>query len=301
MEKKSFFGDNGLTSTSANHIANLAKEYVRNAQEKLSAVRFYSEKVGVLDGKNEILSKKGLTEEYTRVIPDIIDRIAECHSLIAFLREAIKEKERLALEAEHYTDKEAWDEIDMTKKAIKELIPDSPTYPTIDDIKAEWSIGEQEKYLTLEATAAAIGKQIHEDGCISNARIDLMKKLQDPVKLDLNGSDTIYHKYEATTSLEVVDEVYNSLQAKYRSVQAELNGMKKKLEDEVTKRTLAINEEHAIKMKEYDVAKGETDSMERQVLEKQALTRAKLLEEVKNLKIVIPKRLTNIYEILKNL
>ena len=30
----SFFGENGITAYSANHVANLAKEYVRSCQEK---------------------------------------------------------------------------------------------------------------------------------------------------------------------------------------------------------------------------------------------------------------------------
>jgi uncharacterized protein (DUF305 family) len=31
-----FFAENGLTSTSANHIANLAKEYVKAQEQELS-------------------------------------------------------------------------------------------------------------------------------------------------------------------------------------------------------------------------------------------------------------------------
>ena len=37
-----FFAENGLTSTSANHIANLAKEYVKAQEQELESVEFYN-------------------------------------------------------------------------------------------------------------------------------------------------------------------------------------------------------------------------------------------------------------------
>ena len=40
-----FFGNNGLTSTSANYIANKAKEYIKEIELRLSKLNFISEAV----------------------------------------------------------------------------------------------------------------------------------------------------------------------------------------------------------------------------------------------------------------
>ena len=40
MENKVFFGENGLTSTSANHVANLAKEFISSSEKYLNSISF---------------------------------------------------------------------------------------------------------------------------------------------------------------------------------------------------------------------------------------------------------------------
>ena len=55
-----FFGENGITSTSANHVANLAKEMVRSYQEKLAAVTFYDETIGLIGNREQTKIHSGL-------------------------------------------------------------------------------------------------------------------------------------------------------------------------------------------------------------------------------------------------
>ena len=42
---RNFFGTNGITATSANHIANMAKEYYENLETKLQSLCFYNTEI----------------------------------------------------------------------------------------------------------------------------------------------------------------------------------------------------------------------------------------------------------------
>lgn len=292
----SFFGDNGISSTSANHIANLAKEYTRKACENLAAIRFFNESIALISSADkEIVVSNGSTT--TDNIITSVNMIAEANSLIAFLREAIKEKERRFNEAKTYED-------DETLKAIwakyPDIRPSRKPYPTEDDIKQEWSVGEQEKYLSLEAEAAAIGKLIHQDGFLSNARISLLNKLNNPSRVELNGADTIIHKYTPSISYEEVDDLYDRYQKRFRATQAELNGMKKHIADEISKRTMEIDAEYDAAMREYENARTKRDIEIAQFERDLNAKRIELCKQVQELKIVIPNRLKAIYDYLNS-
>lgn len=92
--KKQFFGDKGLTSTSANHIANLAKEAYERLEAKLNTTSFIRETITVIGSTAETTVKLAQTGLITSA-PNILKEICEYKSLIAWLREAIIEKENL--------------------------------------------------------------------------------------------------------------------------------------------------------------------------------------------------------------
>lgn len=48
MENKVFFGESGLTSTSANHVANLAKEFISSNENYLNNISFINCKIGII-------------------------------------------------------------------------------------------------------------------------------------------------------------------------------------------------------------------------------------------------------------
>ena len=293
-----FFGENGITSTSANHVANLAKEAVRNIHEKLAATRFYSETVSLLTGGNEAVVRKGMNVDAVESLPDLVNQIAQANSLIAYLREAIKEKERRAKEVYDYEDVLGRTEIAVKMQTLRERKPVKSAYPTEEQVKMTWSIGEQEKYLSLEAEAAALGKFIHEDGHMSVARIDLMNKLSNPSRVDLNGSETVIHNYTPTVDIVTVDKVFNTLQVRYRTIQAELNGMKKRIQDTIDAEKLRIDNEYAYAKREYDRKEHELACELDHIQNQEEIHKSELLKEVQSLKIVIPNRLRGIYDAL---
>lgn len=98
-----YFGYAGMTSTSANHAANMAKESVRHLMDELAGVSFYSTKVGLLSGGDAKQSKVGNTPEQLANTDYKLNIIGEAHALIAWLREAIKARERLLAEVKDMT------------------------------------------------------------------------------------------------------------------------------------------------------------------------------------------------------
>lgn len=98
-----YFGDAGLTSTSANHVANMAKESVKNLTDELSGISFYDTTICLLSGGEPKRSKVGNTTEELDKTYDSLTYIGEAHALIAWLREAIKARERLLAEVKAMT------------------------------------------------------------------------------------------------------------------------------------------------------------------------------------------------------
>lgn len=294
----SFFGESGLTSTSANHVANLAKEGVRKCHEYLSSIRCYTEKVGLLTSDKEAVIKKGWSKELLQDCVNSLNQISDANALIAFLREAIKEKDRKLKEAEGWHDKETREDFDRRYDEFTATKPVKEAYPTEEEVRRKWSVGEQERYLSLEAEAAVIGKFIHEDGYLSQARIDLMNKVNNPSKVDVNGSETVIYTYEPTMEVGDVDGLFDSLQKRHREIQAELNGMKKRIDDYIFAEKMRIDSEHASALRDWNRKRQQFEDELKLILEEEEIRRNELVKAVQDLKIVIPNRLRSVYETL---
>lgn len=296
MQTKAFFGTEGLTSTSANHIANLAKEANREHQNYLASIQFYSERIGIIGTPERVLAQEGVNLEGLSKIKTAIESIAENNALIAFIREAIKEKERLEKEAKSWKNDVAREALELRRK--ENVSPSKPVPVTEEDMFARLSIGQVEHYLTLEAQCSVIGKYIHEGGALSNARIDAMQKVTHPRTVKENGRDTIVTEYELTVSTDNIDSVYFDFQALHRSYQSELNGMKKAMIDDAQAINLKMDEDYRFARTQYLHVNAELDREEQKIEMDEREKRQELLREVQNLKIVIPNRLKGAYTAL---
>lgn len=301
METKSFFAENGITSTSANYYCNMAKEAARKIKNELENVRFYSETVNVIGMPDGGTVSNGISVDNLDIIKNGLDCISKLNAFTAFMREAIKEKERLYKEASNWVDEKAEEEFRAKMDAHRMIEPDSPKYITEEDVKKTWTVGEQEKYLSLEAEAAAYGKYIHEDGCISVARIDLMDKISNPRRVQVNGRDTIFHNYQPTVSQGEVDALFFDLQAHYREIQAELNGMKKRIQDAIAEHRLKVDQEYRESYQVWSQEMKDLQREERDIVNHEKIERTKLCDAIQKLKIVIPHRLKDTFNYLSGL
>lgn len=277
-EKTAFFGSEGLTMTSANHVANIAKEYYESFEAKLKTTSFVEESIQIIGSVEPTLAKKG-TPDIIENAKTYINEIANAKSLIAFLREAIKEKERLLREAKMY----------VSEEYVNTKQPDRRQILTRDQIVASWNTGEQEKYLSLETLAAVIGNYIHPDKPLSLARTKLHKAMQESISAELKGRDTIVRTLSACRTEEEVEKLFFDLQKWHREVEAELNGLKHKID-------VAIREDEIRVDAEWEQAYQEFATKQQKLWSEIVTYRKKEQKRIEDLKIVIPTRLKAIYE-----
>ena len=274
-----FFGSNGLTNTSANHNANLAKEAYQQLEKELANIRFYNKEMSLI-GSNT----KELISEGTGDISEIetkLQKVAQLKSLIAWFREAIKAKERLLKEANNMSFEDF--NLELPERPVKE------EYLTADDVVATWNVKQRNKYYYLETLCAQFGEYIHPNGTFSVARQDLLNYIHNPRTVGGNGRDTIVYHYTPSIGSEKVEDTFMHLQNTYRSYQAELNSMKYEidtaLQNDKREKDLKFNEEIGV----YN-NKANAVSSQLTVLKNKAIATAQ------NLKIIIPDSLKPVFD-----
>lgn len=290
MINSSFFGTEGLTLTSANHVANLAKEFTKTNERALNSVSFIETRLTIIGSDTTQPIHSGWTNEYLDNIDENIRVICDAHSLIAWLREAIKAHEKHVKSIEALTLEEY-----CVEQGIN--LPEEPARtPSItkEEYVETLSIKERNKILMLQAEAAVYGKYIHPEGPFSGARAELMEKLANETEVKGNGRDTLLYHYAPTADAMKVESVFYQLQKKYRAVQAELNGYLHKIDQ-------AVQHDADEKSKVFH------DTMASYRYQLSVLTKdfqsvkMERLEEVRKLRIVIPNDLKGIYAIISEL
>lgn len=280
-----------LTSTSANHIANLAKEYIQSVETRLNNICFFNAEIaliGSVGGANTI--QTGETSEVLNNLQSLLEGVAQAKSLIAWLREGIKAKESL-MKGLQATSLEDWrEENGLTS-------PEAPNHGhvlTEIEYYASLPIKERNRYYQLETEAAVLGKYIHPDGHLSDARKELKDKLQHPHKVDGKGRDALIYTYTPTVSVAEVDNVFFELQKKHREIQAQLNAMKYSCEQAINDSTNKVNTEYMIALQKYQAKL-------KDVLGAFKTWKDEKSQEYSKLKIVIPHSLMGIYNTINSL
>ncbi len=277
---ESFFGPDGITSTSANHLANLAKQRYEALATTLGEIKFVTEKFGLIGQPEEAFTISSVANGQCNVelYVSILDKISAYKGFIAFLREAIKHKRDLEQDALAARDPE-----------IKNIpTKDFPSKMDVSEYLLRLPIKEREHYLSLEAKCATYGKFIHPDGPFYIGRKKLLKALAEPRHVDYNGKDTIIKIAEPTYPIEHVDQVLDHLQAIHRAAEAEFNGIKSTIEQNILKK---YNDDLA----EYRKANEEHNAKMRAILLAEEESHKERLELIRNLKIQIPNKYKEIY------
>lgn len=288
MENKVFFGENGLTSTSANHVANLAKEFISSNENYLNNISFINCKIGLIGSDKDQTYSLGV-KDLSNVEVTLAD-IAKCKALIAWLREAIKAKNALISDINNLTI--------LGYCQLKGLPnPEHPQltdYLTVEEYYDSLPIKERNEYYSLEAEAATLGQFIHPGGNFNKQRTLLFEKLMHPIKSEGEGRDTVLYKYNPSINLDEIDNTFFKLQSKYREVQARLNGMKHLCE-------LAMQQDHLQKDNAYKAAYTEYSAKMHEIENECNIYKDEELVRIQNLKIVIPNSLESIYKKIQSL
>lgn len=286
MEKdKIFFGESGLTTTSANFVANLAKESYQALERELSLVKFYSLEVGLLGSNDTKALRQGVNDNFVKDIGIKLQAVAELKSLIAWLREAIKAKDRLIKEAQGLSAEKICEIINIEYP----VRPSEYARLTADDVVASWSIKQRNKYYYLDTICAVIGSYIHPSGTFANERNELHNVLVENHEVRGEGRDMVIYTKTPSATPMLVETVFFELQKMYREAQAELNSLKHSIEttlqEDDREKSAKEKEEYAAYSKAYN-----------EMIQNANLHQKAMIAEAQALKIIIPDSLKGIYQ-----
>ena len=284
MENEVFFADKGITSTSANHICNLAKESVRGIQKSLEQVSFINETVRPLNGGNEEVLSSGATDLNT--INDMISLVGKYNAMIAWFREAIKAKEKAIDEINDMS-------IDYWAKEIAHI--EMPSYKeqlslSEQDILDSFDVAKRCKYYDLEAQCAFLGKLIHPDGAIAKARNGVFSSKEKVVSTV--GDMAVVYSFIPSLSLNDLDGWYMELQKTHRTLEAQLNGMKHEIKEKRYTSMMEAQTANRVKFEEYSKRKGEIAMQFQEWCNKES-------KHIGDLKIVVPNQFKELVDSLQ--
>lgn len=282
MNNNNFFGENGITATSANHICNVAKEYYTTLENELNNINFVEESISLIGSSAKTISKVANGKEMLKDIDITLSTIADCKSLIAYLREAIKRKEELT---KSIPDLQSLVDFRNTMPVMEKVI-------TRDDIIASWDIKQLNHYLTLQTKCAVFGNAVHSNA-LNAARKQAYYAKENPCSYTGSGRDTVIIQKTVTVDMLEIDNTFFEIQSQHRKLQAELNGIEASIEDTISKDYTVKSNKYNTEMSDYRTQLAILNQQNNEHLISER-------DKIKNLKIVIPNNLKDIYSIVNS-
>lgn len=287
-----FFAKDGLTSTSANHLANMAKEYAERIGAKAMTLRLYKKKARLISDSSETVIQDTL--DVLDIIPETLQQVAKCNALIGWLREAVKEREEGLKEVQQCSF-EKWAN---THNIVVPVTPEPPK--EVGSLRAVGdeilNVKEQNRYIELKTKLAVYGKFIHPDGILPKAQKDLVRYTANPTEIDGDGRDMVVYSYEIPANTDVrLNNLFFQLQNEYRALQAELNGIEHRFRMEAEKEYNRRLAEYKKAYAAFYLAKQNYDAEMERLNEQFAEWQIKEGDEINALRIVIPNDLQGIY------
>ena len=294
-----FTTEEGMTSTSAQHVSAMANVMVQDIKQHLMGLRLYEKSIRVI-GDAEVT-----VETVNNTLPEIsegVKQICKANALIAWLREAVKEREKAQQYVQDMT-LDKWMELEGIEKPTSPQPPMMPKinfqdYKTILDTGL--SVKEYNRFVELNSALAVYGEMIHDKGLLTRQKNELARILQNPTEVKESGRDTIITTYKVDVNVSVdIDKLYTELQSEYRKLQAEKNGIEAKFSN------LAMDYQTR-KMDEWKAAKSQYDRDLTRVNSELVGIQTQMqewkkqrLEELAALKIIIPNDLKVLYKELQ--
>ena len=277
MIENNMLGKDGLTITSANHLANIAKEMYESLVNRVESLKLVSRDYMIAVNGNVYRVESESDKSELDSLSDNLKEIGLLKSLIAYLREGIAAKNELSKDSAFEKHLESL--IAAGRVDLKE--PEGMRSVEFEDVFEKQSAEQKAKYYSLEAMCAAFGKCIHLGGTFSEARKLFYETRKNPTKVTGKGQEAEINDYSSAFTTQEVDDTFFSLQREYRKLQAELNRLKSEIDTKVDETNLGISNDNLTALKSWREAK--------------KVERIKYNEMVRNLKVVIPENLREIY------
>ena len=294
-----YFGEEGMTSTSAQHVSAMANVMVQDTKQHLMGLRLYEKSIRVI---GDVECK---VEEVNNTLPEISDgvkQICKANALIAWLREAVKEREKAQQYVQDMT-LDKWMELEGIEKPTS---PQPPMMPKINfqDYKTILDTGltvkEYNRFVELNSALAVYGEMIHDKGLLTRQKNELARILQNPTEVKESGRDTIITTYKVDVNVAVdIDKLYTELQSEYRKLQAEKNGIEAKFSNMAMAYQTRKMEEWKAAKAQYDRDLTRVNSELVGIQTQMQEWKKQRLEELAALKIIIPNDLKALYKSLQ--
>ena len=294
-----YFGEEGMTSTSANHVSAMANVMVQDIKNRLMGLRLYEKSIRVI---GDVECK---VEEVNNTLPEIsegVKQICKANALIAWLREAVKERENAQTYIQNMT-LDDW----MKKQGIEK--PTSPVPPTMPRINFQdyatildtgLTVKEYNRFVELNSALAVYGEMIHEKGLLTRQKSELARIMQNPTEVKESGRDTIITTYKVDVNISAdIDNLYTELQSEHRKLQAEKNGIEAKFSNLAMDYQTRKNDEWKAAKAQYDRDLQKVNSELIGIQTQMKEWKKQRLEELAALKIIIPDALKPLYKELK--
>ena len=294
-----FTTEEGMTSTSAQHVSAMANVMVQDIKQHIMGLRLYEKSIRVI-GDAEVT-----VETVNNTLPEIaesVKRICKANALIAWLREAVKEREQ----AQKYVSDMSLDDW-MKKQGIeKPVMPQPPQMPRINFqdyntiLDTGLTVKEYNRFVELNSALAVYGEMIHEKGLLTRQKSELARIMQNPTEVKESGRDTIITTYKVDVNISAdIDNLYTELQSEYRKLQAEKNGIEAKFSNLAMDYQTRKNDEWKAAKAQYDRDLQKVNSELVGIQTQMKEWKKQRLEELAALKIIIPDALKPLYKELK--
>ena len=294
-----FTTEEGMTSTSAQHVSAMANVMVQDIKQHIMGLRLYEKSIRVI-GDAEVT-----VETVNNTLPEIaesVKRICKANALIAWLREAVKEREQ----AQKYVSDMSLDDW-MKKQGIeKPVSPEPPQMPRINFqdyatiLDTGLTVKEYNRFVELNSALAVYGEMIHEKGLLTRQKSELARIMQNPTEVKESGRDTIITTYKVDVNISAdIDNLYTELQSEYRKLQAEKNGIEAKFSNLAMDYQTRKNDEWKAAKAQYDRDLQKVNSELVGIQTQMKDWKKQRLEELAALKIIIPDALKPLYKELK--
>jgi len=294
-----YFGEEGMTSTSAQHVSAMANVMVQDVKQHIMGLRLYEKSIRVI---GDVECK---VEEVNNTLPEISDgvkQICKANALIAWLREAVKEREKAQQYVQDIT-LDKWMELEGIEKPTSPQPPMMPKinfqdYNTILDTGL--SVKEYNRFVELNSALAVYGEMIHDNGLLTRQKNELARIMQNPTEVKESGRDTIITTYKVDVNIGVdLDKLYTELQSEYRKLQAEKNGIEAKFSNMAMAYQTRKMEEWKAAKSQYDRDLTRVNSELVGIQTRMQEWKKQRLEELAALKIIIPNDLKALYKSLQ--
>lgn len=271
----------GVNSSTANHLANIAKEIVKGKTIVSMPIKT---QYFIVDGAEKRADNNKSRPDWDK---DLL-AVGKLNSLIAWLREGLKYKEKLVKQVEDSEDYLVVEGVKELKPLMKK--PDT----TFETYLSQLNIADRCAYFSNEAVASSVGAFVHNFDRFREAFSE-----HTPYTFAKTHASEVLVKSELLYDEEDFMSKFFELQAKHREAEQAVNSFKakhkaweKQVLDAVSDKNREITNENASIQNENLRLKAER----REIFEQEK--RAEI-QRIASLKIVIPNELKSTYEEVK--